>query len=81
MSSKRTANVSRLFNYWKGEKLCIILYKIMGKKNNSTLEGIETSTGHTEIRPTYPANKARTDDAKYALATMSGSLSPHSSKW
>lgn len=53
----------------------------MGKKNNSTLEGIETSTGHTEIRPTYPAKIARTDDAKYALATMSGSLSPHSSKW
>lgn len=35
---------------------------------------------YTDIRPTYPANKANTEDIRYAPATITGSLTPHNSK-
>lgn len=37
--------------------------------------------GYTEVSPTYPALKAKMQEKAYAAATMTGSLTPHNSRW
>lgn len=41
---------------------------------------LEMEAIQAEIRPIYPASKAKMYDIRYALATMMGSFKPHNSK-